>query len=60
MNDIEKARFLAQFELAKEDVAKWPTWMKEASNLVSASLPQRGVSENNGVTAERRKRDSKQ
>ncbi|WP_156443647.1 hypothetical protein [Burkholderia sp. MSMB1835] len=42
MNNEQMAKFLAQFEASKKDVAQWPAWMK---NVAVASLPESKTSE---------------
>ncbi|WP_157659285.1 hypothetical protein [Burkholderia ubonensis] len=42
MNNDQMAKFLAQFEASKKNVAQWPAWMK---NVAAASLPESKTSE---------------
>jgi len=39
MTKAEVKRFLAQFERSRDNFARWPQWMREASVVASASLP---------------------
>jgi len=45
MNNEQMAKFLAQFEASKRDVAQWPAWMKNAATVATASLPESKASE---------------
>jgi hypothetical protein len=45
MNNDQMSKFLAQFEASKKEVAQWPTWMKDAAGVASASFPERKVAE---------------
>ena len=47
MTNAETARFMAQFEASKRNVAGWPTWMRNAATMASASFPQNAPSEIN-------------
>ncbi|WP_129558804.1 hypothetical protein [Burkholderia pseudomallei] len=39
MEDKQTARFLAQFEASKKNVAEWPGWMRDAAKVATASFP---------------------
>lgn len=45
MNNDQVVKFLAQFEASKKEVAQWPTWMKDAANIATASFPESKASE---------------
>jgi hypothetical protein len=40
MKDKSAARFLAQFEVSKKNVADWPDWMRNAAKVATASFPE--------------------
>ncbi|MEM5367217.1 hypothetical protein V4C53_14425 [Paraburkholderia azotifigens] len=45
MNNDQMSKFLAQFEASRKEVAQWPTWMKDAAGVASASFPESKVPE---------------
>ena len=39
MDEKSVKNFLAQFSASKENVEKWPHWMKESAKVATASFP---------------------
>ncbi|WP_155632905.1 hypothetical protein [Burkholderia stagnalis] len=46
MEDKQTARFLAQFEASKRNVAEWPGWMRNAAKVATASFPENQTGKN--------------
>ncbi|MBF3415611.1 hypothetical protein [Burkholderia pseudomallei] len=46
MDDKQTARFLAQFEASKKNVAEWPDWMRNAAKVAAASFPENQMGKN--------------
>lgn len=55
MNNDQMSRFLAQFEASKKDVAQWPTWMKDAAGVATASFPDSKAAEHRSAQSQQTK-----